>query len=96
MCTASAVSATRMRRNICGPWLDDGPRDMEMGAVASMDPRLLLIARDTAGTARALVAIVDVVAAVAARSGFLAMVVRDGRRWILFSRIRFCWTGSGR
>ena len=86
MCTASAVSATRMRRNIWGPWLDEGPRDMERGAEPSMEPRLLLMARDT------VVGTVRVLAAGVGRSGFLAIVVRDGRRWILPSRIWFCWT----
>jgi hypothetical protein len=38
MCTASAVSATRIRRKICGPWLDDGPKEDESIEVVSVDP----------------------------------------------------------
>jgi len=38
MCTASAVSATRIRKKICGPWLDEGPKEDESIEAVSVDP----------------------------------------------------------
>jgi len=42
MCTASAVSATLILRNIWGPWLDDGPSDVDKGTEPKVEPNTAL------------------------------------------------------
>ena len=50
MCTVSAVSATRMRRNMGGPWLDEGPSDVDNGSEPRADPKIALPPRLGVGT----------------------------------------------
>jgi hypothetical protein len=82
---ASAVSWMRMRRNICGP---DGLYDPGKIELLSVDessaPALVLGAIAAGGTSVEL-----------PESGFLVLAAtRDGLRWMLLSRILFCFTGG--
>lgn len=43
ICTASAVSATLILRYIWGPWLDEGPNDVDSGTEPSVDPNTALL-----------------------------------------------------
>lgn len=80
MWTASAVSATRIRRKMGGPWLDDGPRDEDsIGVVPKTE---LVPAPATEGGARL---------GAGSVSAFLgAAIILEGLRWILFSNCSFC------
>jgi hypothetical protein len=86
-CTASAVSATLIRRNINGPRAEDGPKgdsetETKVDAVGRLDDR-----PEVLGTVRVLPLAV-------AAAGFFAVIVLDGRRCILLSRILFWATGA--
>lgn len=79
--TASAVSATRMRRNSCGPWLDEGPNEDDRTGVV---PNIALAGPETEGSTKP--------PAGAASCFFGAAMTREGRRSILLSNCRFCCT----
>jgi hypothetical protein len=76
---ASAVSATRMRRNICGPWLDEGPKeDDRIGVV----PNMALAGPE--GSTKPPIG--------PDSCFFNAAITLEGRRCILLSNCSFCCT----
>ena len=81
-CTASTVSATLMRRNMVGPWAEDGPSDEDRTGV--VPKRVLVSEVGTGGGASPDAGTVDPFPG--------AVIMRDGRRCILLSSCSFCWT----
>lgn len=85
------MSAIRMRRNCCWPWLEDGPS--ELGNMPIEDTNELIPAlvprKLSAGGAR--VAGVGIALSRPVDFFFLT-TMRDRRRWILDSKTLFCCT----
>lgn len=74
-----------MRRNSCGPWLDEGPKeDDRIGVV----PNIALVGPETDGSSKPPVGPVSCLFGVA--------ITLEGRRCILLSNCSFCCTKEDR